>query len=139
MGRELPDGAGTFPIGKFQQSKIEPELVLHICATPQPGMNVAQLLQCVDRIAPGFEIVFSPFTDWKVAPADATAAFGLHQAAMIGPWREIASNRADWGELMKSFEVTLNNVYLGGGNTAMDVARTADVDGWRCGSSHPHA
>ena len=107
--RELPDGEGTFAIGKFRQSKIEPELVLHICETPQPGMDEAELLQCVDRVAPAFEIVFSPFSDWKVRPADATAAFGLHQAALIGPWCEIASNRAGWGELLKSFEVTLSN------------------------------
>ena len=38
----------------------------------EPGMDEAALLGCIDRVAPAFEIVFSPFSDWNIRAADAT-------------------------------------------------------------------
>ncbi|MEO6394670.1 MAG: hydratase [Devosia sp.] len=105
----LLDGEGSFALGAFRQPRIEPELVLHLCAAPKAGMDETALLGCVDRVAHGFEIVHSPFSDWKVRPPDAVASFGMHQALLIGPWHDVSDDRAAWGQTLKNFTVSLRN------------------------------
>jgi 2-oxo-3-hexenedioate decarboxylase len=104
---EVPTASGRFAIGQFPQPRIEPELVLHLCAAPQPGMDEAELLDCVDRVAHGFEFVFSPFSSWQVLLPDAVAAHGLHFGAFVGPWADISGDRAGWSKLLKTFVITL--------------------------------
>ena len=71
-------------IGKYSEPKIEPEIVLHFCAAPSKEATPLQLLECIDWIAPGFEIVQSHFPDWKFQAADTIADQGLHGALFIG-------------------------------------------------------
>ena len=60
--------------------KIEPEIVFKL-RTPIAAAagDPAAVLDCVEWIALGFEIIDCVFTDWKFMPADFVAAFGLHR------------------------------------------------------------
>ena len=53
-------------IGRFSEPKIEPEVVLHFCSTPSFDAEPAEILDCIDWIAHGIEIVQSHFPGWKI-------------------------------------------------------------------------
>ena len=67
------------------QPKIEPEIVLGLSKPVSASMDDKQLLQCLEWIAHGFEIVASIFPDWKFTAADTTAACALHGLLLLGP------------------------------------------------------
>lgn len=101
---------GTCHLGQFRQSRLEPEIVLHVSEAPRAGMSQHEIVECIDMVALGYEIVHSPFADWKVPPPDSVAAFGLHQAMFIGRWHNIVAEREAWIERLRSVNVTtLNN------------------------------
>jgi 2-oxo-3-hexenedioate decarboxylase len=58
-------------------------------------MDEAGLLGCVEWVAHGFEIVQSVFPGWRFAAPDATAAFGLHGALLVGPHLPLAGAAPD--------------------------------------------
>ena len=68
-----------------RSSKIEPEIVFKL---KQPiasaGLDAAAVLQNVDWLAIGFEIIDCPYPDWQFKPADFVAAYGLHLALVVG-------------------------------------------------------
>ncbi len=47
-------------------------------------MNNKQLADCVEWVAPGFEIVQSIYPDWKFSVEDSIAAQGLHGCLVLG-------------------------------------------------------
>jgi 2-oxo-3-hexenedioate decarboxylase len=100
---------GDFTLGAFRQPRIEPELVLHLCAAPHAEMDEKELLGCIDRVAHGYEFVHSPFSTWSVRAPDSSAAYGLHQALLVGPWHDITADRAGWGQMLKAFTVVLTD------------------------------
>ena len=66
------------------------------------------IMEAVEWIAAGFEIVQSIFADWRFAAADCTAASGLHAALLVGaPLGVTNDNRARLVSLLASFELTL--------------------------------
>src|SRR5256712_8047743 len=73
-----PDGNARVAIGHLLQPRIEPEIQLHFTRTPPVTRDEAAILDCIDWIAHGFEIVQCPFCDWKFKAADAIAAFAVH-------------------------------------------------------------
>jgi len=64
--------------------KIEPEIVFKMKSAVSDGVEVAQVLDAVEWVALGFEIIDCVFADWKFQPADFVAAFGLHAALVVG-------------------------------------------------------
>ena len=64
--------------------RIEPEIVLELSRAPEPHMSLAECADCVDWIAPGFEVVQSIYPDWKFGVADAIAAQGMHGCLVLG-------------------------------------------------------
>jgi 2-keto-4-pentenoate hydratase len=62
----------------YRSPKIEPEIVFKM---KQPiafvGPDAAAVLQHIDWIAIGFEIIDCPFPDWQFKPSDFVAAFGF--------------------------------------------------------------
>ncbi|MEO6013240.1 MAG: hydratase [Devosia sp.] len=100
---------GDFTLGAFRQPRIEPELILHLSATPDPKMDESDLLGCIDKVAHGYEFVHCPFSNWTVKAADSSAAYGFHQALLVGPWHDITADRAEWGRMLKTFTVTLTS------------------------------
>ena len=51
---------------------------------PSAGLDAAAVLQNVDWLAIGFEIIDCPYPDWQFKPADFVAAYGLHLALVVG-------------------------------------------------------
>lgn len=108
----LPDvngtGSGTLSLRGLFEPRIEPEIVLHLASAPQPGEGPAQLLQRVDRVAHGFEIVQSPYPGWTFAAADAIAAGSLHGGLALGPAVATAALAADPLAALSAFTITLS-------------------------------
>jgi 2-oxo-3-hexenedioate decarboxylase len=105
----MPQGFGRYSLGSFRQPRLEPEVVLHIAVAPEAGMSERDIIACIDQVAFGYEIVHSPFADWKVAPADSIAAHGLHQALLLGQWLDITADRRAWVEKLRSLHVGIRD------------------------------
>jgi 2-keto-4-pentenoate hydratase len=108
--RHAPDNTGVQSIKGAMEPKIEPEIVLGLRAAPRPGMSEAELADCVDWFAHGFEIVHSVFPGWRFQAADTIAAFGMHGVLIVGAPRQVRSiaglNR-DLVRDLKAFQVSL--------------------------------
>ena len=101
-------GRATLALAPFVQPRIEPEVVFKLKAPVPATADARAALDCVEWIAPGFEIVQSHFPDWKFAAADCTAAFGLHGALVIGaPLAVTDRNRAALVAALPEFTLTL--------------------------------
>jgi 2-oxo-3-hexenedioate decarboxylase len=102
------DGRATLPLAGFMEPRLEPEVVFHLKAPLAPTDDALEVLAAVDWIAPGFEIVQSPFPGWKFQAPDCTAACGLHGALVVGaPFAVTAANRAAVAAALPAFEATL--------------------------------
>jgi len=98
----------TLPLAGLVQPRIEPEVVFKLRARPPGADDPVVLLDAIEWIAAGFEIVQSHFPEWKFTAADCTAAFGLHGALVIGaPLALSDSNRETLALSLASFELTL--------------------------------
>jgi len=118
-----PEGDARVTIGHLLQPRIEPEIQLHFARTPPVTRDEAAILDCIDWIAHGFEIVQSLYPDWKFRRADAIAAFGLHGVLVVGrpvPVRDID----DCVAKLRNFTVTLQSdgkaEAKGGGANVLD-------------------
>jgi len=78
-------GRATLPVGRMFSPKIEPEIVFKL-KTPLRGgdPDAAAVLDSVEWLAVGFEIIDCVFPGWKFQPADFVASFGLHAALIVG-------------------------------------------------------
>ena len=96
-------------IGRFSEPKIEPEVVLHFCSTPSFDAEPAEILNCIDWIAHGIEIVQSHFPDWKFQAADTIADCGLHAKLIVGEPQNV--NFLGPGVLsnLETFNITLSS------------------------------
>jgi 2-oxo-3-hexenedioate decarboxylase len=94
-------------VENFIEPRIEPEIMFGLKAAPQPGMSDAALLDCIQWVALGYEVVQSIFPGWKFTAADAVAANGLHGALMIGTRHLIAPRKAEWQRELENFQVEL--------------------------------
>jgi 2-oxo-3-hexenedioate decarboxylase len=83
--RFAPEAQARLPLAGFVQPRIEPEVVFKLRSSPLAGGDARAVLEAIEWMAPGFEIVQSHFPDWKFTAADCTAAFGLHGALVVGP------------------------------------------------------
>ena len=101
------DADEPIDLATFAEPRIEPEIVFHLARAPEPGMDEAALLGCIDRVAHGFEVVQSVYPGWRFTAPDAAAAFGLHGALILGPWRDVDGGRADWLARLQDFTVIL--------------------------------
>lgn len=68
--------------------RIEPEIVLRLASPLEDGTaDALAVLDAVEWIALGVEIVDCVYPDWQFRPADFVAALGLHAALIVGePW-----------------------------------------------------
>ncbi len=92
------------------QPRIEPEAVLTLRATPPANCTLDQLFDCVESVAPGFEIVQSHLKEWKFALPDAVADGSLHARLVVGsqvPVRSLASNAEGFCKLLADCKVNL--------------------------------
>ena len=102
-----PTGEVTLAVGHLLQPRIEPEIQLHFARTPPLTRDEGAILDCIDWIAHGFEIVQSPFPDWRFRAVDTIAASALHGALVVG--RPVAVTEIeDCAAKLRSFTVTLS-------------------------------
>jgi 2-keto-4-pentenoate hydratase len=64
--------------------KIEPEIVLKVKEPLTGSTDAVAILNHVEWIALGFEIIDCVFPDWKFQPVDFVAALGFHKALIVG-------------------------------------------------------
>jgi 2-oxo-3-hexenedioate decarboxylase len=95
-------------LAAFVEPRIEPEIVFGLARAPEPGMDAAALIACLDWAASGFEIVQSLYPGWRFAAPDTVAAFGLHGLLVVGERVPIApADRPAWVEALEGFTVDL--------------------------------
>jgi 2-oxo-3-hexenedioate decarboxylase len=89
--------------------KIEPEIVFKLRQPLEAGTTEpAAVLEAVEWLALGFEIIDCVYADWKFQPSDFVAAFGLHAALVVGtPMMVEPSNVASLAEALPRFTVGL--------------------------------
>ena len=107
--RHVDPAGAAFELSSVVEPRIEPEITLSLKRAPEPGMDEAALLDCLDWVAHGFEVVQSLFPGWLFQAPDTVAAFGLHGALMLGPKHAMTpGNAREWMERLTSFEVHLS-------------------------------
>src|SRR6185437_1843716 len=85
-------------LAAFVQPRLEPEIMFRFARAPRPGMSEAELADCIDWVAHGFEIVHTHFDGWRFRPADTVADFALHGRLIVGtpvPMTTLANPAAD--------------------------------------------
>lgn len=100
--------AHCWPLAGLLEPRLEPEIALRLGAEPDPSMQLADLIACVDAVAHGVEIVQSLFPGWRFKAPDTVAAFALHGAYRCGPLVPLlASERTSWLARLQRFEIAL--------------------------------
>jgi 2-oxo-3-hexenedioate decarboxylase len=111
-------------VNDLSEPRIEPEIMFGLGASPSPDMSDDALLDCIEWVALGYEIVQSIFPDWKFAAADTVAANGVHGALLIGTRHAIAPRKAEWQRELETFEAELycdgKLMQRGGGALVLD-------------------
>jgi 2-oxo-3-hexenedioate decarboxylase len=80
-----------------------------VAAPLRAGASEAELLSCIDGVALGFELVQSPYPDWRFRAADTVAAFALHGLLRHRPFVAVTDeNRGAWFAALSSFTLSLS-------------------------------
>lgn len=102
------DGPDEIGISHLLEPRIEPEIAFGIREAPAPGMDEAELLECVEWVAHGMEIVHSLYPAWKCDVTEAIAAHGMHGCYLLGARHRISEgDRETMRDRLVDFEVTL--------------------------------
>jgi 2-oxo-3-hexenedioate decarboxylase len=100
--------AGIMAAADFSEPRIEPEVMFGLKAAPSAGMTDDALLECIDWIALGYEMVQSVYPGWKFTAPDAVAANGFHGCLLVGNRHPVAPRKAQWLRDLAAFEVALH-------------------------------
>ena len=93
--RYAPADLATLSLAPFVAPKIEPEIVFRLRHALAPGLtDPVTVLDAVEWVALGFEIIDCVYEDWKFRPADFVASYGLHGALIVGSRLEVDATRA---------------------------------------------
>ena len=107
----------------FSEPRIEPEIMFGLKSPPRPGITDAALVDCIEWVSLGFEIVQSIYPGWKFGAADTVAANGLHAALCIGHRHALAPPMENWLRELGTFTVDLSCngklVHHGGGSLVL--------------------
>jgi 2-oxo-3-hexenedioate decarboxylase len=121
---QLLDGTAVrATLAGLSQPRLEPEVVFGLKAVPRAGMNNAALVECIDWVAHGFEIVHTHFAGWRFRLADCFADDALHGRLYVGP-RVPISRFADPAAELRALRVELlrdgETVDAGEGSVVLD-------------------
>ncbi len=106
------NGEVSLSIAKMLTPKIEPEIVFKLKRPigNEQTTDAAAVLDAVEWIALGFEVIDCPFPGWKFQPTDFVAAFGLHAALIVGAPQPVdAASVSTLVEELAAFQVRLMN------------------------------
>lgn len=98
----------TCPLRRFAEPKIEPEIVFGFGAAPRPEAGVIEVLNAIDWVAHGFEIVQSHFPGWKFRAPDTVADWALHGTLLVGPPQPLSRLGNDVVSALESFTLALS-------------------------------
>ena len=94
-------------LARLAEPKIEPEVVFGLCSAPVAGGDLAALLDCIEWVAHGFEMVQSHFPGWRFDAADAIADGSLHGLLLLGEPQPVDRLGPGLAEALASFSVSL--------------------------------
>ncbi len=100
----LESNLAEVDVERFAQPRLEPEIVFRLARSPA-NADPDEVFDAVDWIAHGFEVVQSPYPDWRFDAAQAVAAQSLHGALIVGP-RRAKSIVPSW-QALASVELSL--------------------------------
>lgn len=113
----------AYPIQRFLEPKIEPEVIFCLRNIPNSSMSDYELINCIDSIAHGFEIVHSVYRNWNFKTVDTIAAFGLHGVLLHGPFQKVfRKSSASWLRMLSGFNLEL---FLNG--NLVDQGKAANI------------
>jgi 2-oxo-3-hexenedioate decarboxylase len=88
--RYAQDNAASLSLQRMYSPKIEPEIVFKMKKpVGRDHLEPAAVLDAVEWLALGFEIIDCVYAGWKFQPTDFVAAFGLHAALVVGEPRHV--------------------------------------------------
>jgi len=96
----------VFPLAGLVEPKIEPEIVFGLRTVPRVGASHEEMLECIEWVAHGFEIVHSHVPGWGFTAAQAVADFGLHASLLVGTRVNVAALR-DPARALREFRIAL--------------------------------
>jgi 2-keto-4-pentenoate hydratase len=105
--------------------KISAVLIFKLANTPDADADLEQLVDCIQWLAHGIEILVTPYPDEAFSDADAIAALGLHGTLLIGPAQPLSqASRARLGQVLANASVSLSCdgslIAAGYGNKVLD-------------------
>jgi 2-oxo-3-hexenedioate decarboxylase len=103
--RDATPGENVIDVSRLSEPRIEPEIAVGFKRAPEPGMDEAAILACLDWVAHGIEIVQSIFPGWRFAAADTVAQNALHGLYLLGPR---VKPDAGWLAALANFEIVLS-------------------------------
>lgn len=117
------DGHATLSLARMRAPRIEPEIVVKLKSVPASA-DPAAVLEAVEWLALGFEVVDCPYPAWKFQPGDFLASLGLHAALIVGEPRairrqEISSLVTDLEEVTARLSKNGQVVEEGGGKNVL--------------------
>ena len=119
------NGSTEISLTPFVQPRIEPEVVFKLRSGVPVTDDPNLVLESIEWIAAGFEIVQSHFPNWKFKAPDCAAGFGLQGALIVGsPVAVDANNRRALVGLLELFTLTLRR-----GDHVMETGIGASVLG----------
>ncbi|MEO6659188.1 MAG: hydratase [Burkholderiaceae bacterium] len=126
--RLLEGDDATVSMAGLVQPRLEPEIVFGFARAPRAGMREAELVDCLEWVAHGVEIVHTHFDDWRFRAPDTVADFALHGRLLVGP--RVPVNRfAALGDALAQLRVELlrdgRRVDEGQGHVVLDGPLTA--------------
>ena len=93
--------------GALCQPRIEPEIALCMHAVPPVGATENEVLDCVEWMAHGIEMVQCHYADWKFTSTDAVCDSSLHGKLFLGQKQFVQPDHAQVGALLRECKVGL--------------------------------
>ena len=109
----LDGGATTIEAHRFAEPRLEPEIVFGLKTSPPPEADAstpartAALVECIDWVAHGVEIVASVWPGWQFGAAQSIASQALHGALRVGPRMPLAALGADPAGALSALRLVL--------------------------------
>ena len=107
-----PDARATCSLRGLADPRIEPEIVFGLRHGLRGAASIRDVLDAIEWVACGFEIVQSHFPDWKFKVADTVIDGGLHGKLIVGPAMPLSSLGTEPIAALESFTIELSR----GGN-----------------------
>jgi 2-keto-4-pentenoate hydratase len=103
------DDIATLSLAQMCSPKIEPEIVFRMRRPLGPDVSdPAAVLDAVEWLALGFEIIDCVYADWKFQPTDFVASFGMHAGLVVGEPRRIEpAETATLADALADFKASL--------------------------------